>query len=73
MQMSATHVFCKGIFTFTGLVAKHYVYDRVTEQSQAFTRGLWDVIDRDWLRIFSEPELQVLIRYVIHFRHACVV
>jgi len=46
---------------YIGLVAKHYVYDRVTEQSQAFTRGLWDVIDRDWLRIFSEPELQVLI------------
>jgi len=46
---------------YIGLVAKHHVYDRVTEQSEAFTRGLWDVIDRDWLRIFSEPELQVLI------------
>jgi len=45
----------------TGLVAKHHVCDRVKEQSQAFTRGLWDVIDRNWLSIFNEPELQVLI------------
>mmetsp|Transcript_29749 Transcript_29749/g.34533 ORF Transcript_29749/g.34533 Transcript_29749/m.34533 type:complete len:176 (+) Transcript_29749:960-1487(+) len=46
---------------FLGLVAKHHVCDRVKEQSQAFTRGLWDVIDPNWLRIFNEPELQVLI------------
>lgn len=31
------------------------------EQSEAFTRGLWDVIDKSWLQIFNEPELQVLI------------
>ena len=35
--------------------------DRVKEQSEAFRRGLWEVIDRSWLRIFNEPELQVLI------------
>jgi ubiquitin-protein ligase E3 C len=46
---------------YIGLVAKHYVVDRVKEQSEAFTRGLWEVIDRSWLRIFNEPELQVLI------------
>jgi len=46
---------------YIGLVAKYYVYDRVAEQSQAFTRGLRDVIDKEWLRIFNEPELQVLI------------
>jgi ubiquitin-protein ligase E3 C len=43
------------------LVAKHYVCDQVKEQSEAFRRGLWDVIDRQWLRIFNEPELQVVI------------
>ena len=43
------------------MVAKHYVCDRVKEQSEAFRRGLWEVIDRSWLRIFNEPELQVLI------------
>lgn len=46
---------------YIGLVAKYYVVDRVKEQSMAFTRGLWDVIDREWLRLFNEPELQVLI------------
>jgi len=42
-------------------VAKFYVYDRVKQQSEAFRKGFWDVIDRAWLKIFSEPELQVLI------------
>lgn len=46
---------------YIGLVAKHYVVDRIKEQSEAFTCGLWEVIDRAWLRIFNEPELQVLI------------
>ena len=46
---------------YIGLVTKYYVIDRVREQSEAFTRGLWEVIDRSWLRIFNEPELQVLI------------
>jgi len=45
----------------SGLVTKHYVVDRVKEQSEAFTRGLWEVIDKSWLHIFNEPELQVLI------------
>ncbi|KAL9181070.1 hypothetical protein ACHAXT_009875 [Thalassiosira profunda] len=43
------------------LVAKHHVSDRIKEQSDAFTRGLWEVIDRSWLRLFNEPELQVLV------------
>ena len=43
------------------LVAKYHVSDRIKEQSDAFTRGLWDVIDRSWLQLFNEPELQVLI------------
>lgn len=43
------------------LVAKYYVVDRVREQSEAFTRGLWEVINPAWLRLFNEPELQVLI------------
>lgn len=43
------------------LVAKHYVVDRVKEQSHAFRTGLWEVINPVWLRLFNEPELQVLI------------
>ena len=42
-------------------MAKYYVVDRVKEQSEAFTRGLWEVLDKSWLLIFNEPELQVLI------------
>jgi ubiquitin-protein ligase E3 C len=48
-------------YLYIGLVAKHHVVDRMKEQSEAFTRGLWEVIDRSWLRLFNEPELQVLI------------
>ena len=46
---------------YIGLVAKYYVYDRIREQSEAMTRGLFEVVDRSWLRLFNEPELQVLI------------
>ena len=46
---------------YIGLVAKYYVVDQIKEQSEAFTRGLWDVVDPSWLRLFNEPELQVLI------------
>lgn len=46
---------------YIGMVAKYYVYDRVREQSEAFRRGLWDVIEKKWLQIFNEPELQVVI------------
>jgi ubiquitin-protein ligase E3 C len=44
---------------YIGLVAKHYIVDRQKEQSEAFTRGLWEVISPSWLKIFNEPELQV--------------
>ena len=33
----------------------------VQPQAEAFVRGLWEVIDPQWLQMFSEPELQVLI------------
>eukprot|EP00557_Chaetoceros_sp_GSL56_P007737 CAMPEP_0176505780 /NCGR_PEP_ID=MMETSP0200_2-20121128/16685_1 /TAXON_ID=947934 /ORGANISM="Chaetoceros sp., Strain GSL56" /LENGTH=1269 /DNA_ID=CAMNT_0017905373 /DNA_START=111 /DNA_END=3920 /DNA_ORIENTATION=+ len=43
------------------MVAKYYVCDRIKDQSEAFRRGLWDVIEKKWLQIFNEPELQVVI------------
>lgn len=49
------------LIEISGLVTKHYVVDRVKEQSEAFTQGLGEVIDKSWLHIFNEPELQVLI------------
>lgn len=46
---------------YIGLVAKYYVCDRIRLQSEAFTRGLWEVIESAWLRLFDPNELQVLI------------
>lgn len=46
---------------YIAMVARYHIHDKLIEQSEAFTRGLWDVIDRKWLLIFNEPELQVLI------------
>lgn len=46
---------------YIGLVAKYYVVDRIKDQSEALTRGLREVIDKAWLKIFNEPELQILI------------
>ena len=43
------------------LVAKYYVYDRIREQSEAMIRGFFEVVDPQWIYIFNEPELQVLI------------
>ena len=48
-------------FFFLGLFAKYYVNDRVKDQCEAVKRGLFEVVDASWLRIFNEPELQVLI------------
>ncbi|KAL3945620.1 MAG: hypothetical protein SGBAC_000276 [Bacillariaceae sp.] len=46
---------------YIGLFAKYYVNDRVKDQCEAVKRGLFEVLDPSWLRIFNEPELQVLI------------
>mmetsp|Transcript_20352 Transcript_20352/g.49911 ORF Transcript_20352/g.49911 Transcript_20352/m.49911 type:complete len:254 (-) Transcript_20352:64-825(-) len=46
---------------YIGLFAKYYVNDRVKDQCEAVKRGLFEVLDPAWLRIFNEPELQVLI------------
>jgi len=46
---------------YIAMVAKYHIHDKMKEQSESFTRGLWDVIDKKWLLIFNEPELQVLI------------
>lgn len=48
-------------YRYISLMAKYHVFDRVSEQSEAFRRGMYDIINRNWMRIFNEPELQVLI------------
>ena len=42
-------------------VANHHLNARVREQSAAFTRGLYAVVDKGLFAMFNEPELQVLI------------
>ena len=44
---------------YINLVAKHHLVDRLQAQSRAFVRGLAEVVDPKWLRMFNEPELQV--------------
>ena len=48
------------IWTIIVTMAKYHVCDRCKEQSEAFARGLWDVIDKQWLGIVNEPEMRVL-------------
>jgi ubiquitin-protein ligase E3 C len=43
------------------LVAKYHMSDRIKVQSEAFAKGLWEVIPRAYLHLFNEMELQVLI------------
>jgi len=42
-------------------VAKRHLYDAIRPQAEAFTRGLWEAVGPGHLRMFSEPELQLLV------------
>jgi hypothetical protein len=44
-------------------VANHLLVRRVKAQSDAFRKGLAEIIDLGWLRIFNESELQVRYNY----------
>jgi hypothetical protein len=52
-------------FRYINLVAKHHLVDRLQAQSRAFVRGLAEVIDLAWLRMFNEPELQAKSRVTV--------
>ncbi|KAI9917016.1 hypothetical protein PsorP6_017032 [Peronosclerospora sorghi] len=43
------------------LVANYYLNTQIRDECAAFAKGLSDLIDPRWLRMFNEPELQVLI------------
>jgi len=43
------------------LVAKYHMSDRIRVQSESFARGLWEVIPPQYLHLFNESELQVLV------------
>ena len=40
---------------YINLVAKHHLVDRLQAQSRAFVRGLAEVVDPKWLRMFARP------------------
>jgi len=42
-------------------VANHLLVRRLRPASEAFRKGLAEIIDPNWLSMFNEPELQVLI------------
>lgn len=37
------------------------MHTRIKEQTQAFNRGFRSIVNYDWLRMFSTPEVQKLI------------
>ena len=51
----------KNKMRYIHFVAKYHMSDRIKLQSEAFRRGLGDVIEASWLRMFNEQELQILI------------
>ncbi len=51
----------KNRLEYVNRVAKYMLIDRLTLQAKSFVNGLWGVLSPQWLQIFSEPELQVLI------------
>lgn len=48
-------------YRYVHLMANYYLNVRTQAQSQAFMRGFSQLINPNWVRMFSEPELQTLI------------
>lgn len=42
-------------------VARHRLHVQPFRQTQAFLRGLWDIINPSWLSMFNQAELQTLV------------
>lgn len=42
-------------------VARHRLHSQPYQQTQAFLRGLWEIINPSWLSMFNQAELQTLI------------
>ncbi|CAM9631904.1 unnamed protein product [Chrysoparadoxa australica] len=42
-------------------VAKYHLVDKLKPQAESFVKGLWQVISPQWLSMFNEPELQILV------------
>lgn len=42
-------------------VARHRLHSQPFQQTRAFLRGLWDIINPSWLSMFNQAELQKLV------------
>eukprot|EP01103_Thecamoeba_quadrilineata_P014442 TRINITY_DN4316_c0_g1_i2.p1 TRINITY_DN4316_c0_g1~~TRINITY_DN4316_c0_g1_i2.p1 ORF type:complete len:704 (+),score=78.63 TRINITY_DN4316_c0_g1_i2:1041-3152(+) len=41
--------------------AYYFLHQQISEQSEAFLTGFYEIIDRQWLHMFNQDELQLLI------------
>jgi len=54
-------VTAKNRFRYIHMVADYYLNKQLKAQSDAFLRGMLDIIPAQWVQMFNEPEMQVLI------------
>ncbi|KAK9934026.1 hypothetical protein M0R45_021191 [Rubus argutus] len=55
------HVTNENVITFIHLVANHRLNYQIRQQSSHFLRGFQQLIQKDWIDMFNEHELQLLI------------
>jgi len=58
---SQVAVTADNVLRYKNLVSDYWLNRRIQQQSQAFMRGLSDLMDQEWLRMFSPEELQMII------------
>eukprot|EP00286_Rhodomonas_abbreviata_P029160 CAMPEP_0181295514 /NCGR_PEP_ID=MMETSP1101-20121128/4191_1 /TAXON_ID=46948 /ORGANISM="Rhodomonas abbreviata, Strain Caron Lab Isolate" /LENGTH=1052 /DNA_ID=CAMNT_0023400277 /DNA_START=89 /DNA_END=3247 /DNA_ORIENTATION=+ len=49
------------VLRYKNLVSDYWLNRRIQQQSQAFMRGISDLMEPEWLRMFSPDELQMII------------
>eukprot|EP00293_Proteomonas_sulcata_P020158 CAMPEP_0184314510 /NCGR_PEP_ID=MMETSP1049-20130417/74919_1 /TAXON_ID=77928 /ORGANISM="Proteomonas sulcata, Strain CCMP704" /LENGTH=632 /DNA_ID=CAMNT_0026632461 /DNA_START=46 /DNA_END=1944 /DNA_ORIENTATION=- len=49
------------VLRYKNLVSDYWLNRRIQQQSQAFMRGLSDLVKPEWIRMFSPDELQMII------------
>jgi len=49
------------VLRYKNLVSDYWLNRRIRDHSQAFMRGLSDIVQPDWIRMFSPEELQMII------------
>ncbi|KAF6175465.1 hypothetical protein GIB67_021955 [Kingdonia uniflora] len=57
----STRVTNENVIQFIHLVANHRLNSQIRQQSSYFLRGFQQLIEKDWISMFNEHELQLLI------------